>query len=325
MEQFTSSDPRLSRDVVENNNSNHITTDNQPKPQATSNGVRIWDALPLNPIIFNFISRAYAGLRSLASKWLNFPRYQPSPPAHILINVGAGNQIYRWTPGSVLTYNVDEGSFPNDFTAEHARRCLKRAAIEWNKGDIGVQFQDVPDDHPALFRLTYKSYDSEWPPALARSFFAGKLDDQRVFVYQSCFGEPYLEYMTTAFCHELGHILGLRHESAQDDADEARFPSYLLGRRNNLSIMNRYLHLHIYRIHVEDYAGAIRFYNARADEFRGYRIIDKNPKVFEKLWGTRGSLTMVTRGIVLGWLRRFLTNMIYFYIGRLRDTYQRFY
>lgn len=272
---------------MENDNSNHITTDNQPKPQATSNSVRIWDALPLNPIIFNFISRAYAGLRSLASKWLNFPRYQPSPPAHILINVGACNQIYRWTPGSVLTYNVDEDSFPNDFTAEYARNSLKDAAIEWNKGDIGVQFQDVPDDQPALFRLTYMSCNSTEPNALATSFYAGVLGDQRLFVYELSFGEPCLEHMTGTFCHELGHILGLRHESARDDADEACFPSYLLGRRNSFSIMNRYFDLNIYRIHEEDYAGARRFYNARTHEFRGYRIIDKNPKVSEKLWGTR--------------------------------------
>ncbi|KAI1660169.1 hypothetical protein F4813DRAFT_401152 [Daldinia decipiens] len=287
MEQFTSSNTRPSRDVVENDNLNLITTDNRSKPQATSNDIRVRGTLPLNPIIFRFgfVIRAYASLTSLASRWLTSSRCQPGPPAHVLIDVGMSNQIHRWTPGSVLTYNVDQGSFPNDFTAEYARNSLKGAATEWNKGDIGVRFQDVPDDQRALFRLTYTSYDRRHPNALAATFLPRVLGDQRLFVYQACFGESCIEHMTIAFCHELGHIIGLLHESAQDDGPHR--PSYLLGRRNNTSVMARYLNIHLYRIPEEDYAGARRFYSARSDEFHGYRIVDKNPKVFEKLWGTR--------------------------------------
>ncbi|KAI0852464.1 hypothetical protein F5Y00DRAFT_273096 [Daldinia vernicosa] len=196
--------------------------------------------------------------------------------------------------------------------------------MEWNIGNVGIRFQDVPDDQPALFRLTYMSYDSRHPTALAATFLPGVLGDQRLYVYQSCFGELYVERMTTAFCHELGHILGLRHESAEEDADEMTpcFPSYLLGRRNRFSIMTRSLHPNIYRIHEEDYAGVRRFYGARADEFRGYRIIDRDPKVYEKkLWGTYGR-TVFGSYALLRWLRISLVDIIYLYVERVRDTYQ---
>ncbi|KAI8965261.1 hypothetical protein F5Y11DRAFT_344704 [Daldinia sp. FL1419] len=162
---------------------------------------------------------------------------------------------YRWTPGAILTWSTDRDSFPDDDKASLARYGLERAAAKWNEGKIGVTFKEVEDDQPALIRLTYKFFSREKPTLMAEAFFPGSLGDQRLYVYELSFrvvGSD-LNSMAGVLCHELGHILGLRHEFAQEAEAERLYPSYLLGQRNGSSIMNYFEKVSDYRIQEDDY------------------------------------------------------------------------
>ncbi|KAI2782181.1 hypothetical protein F4815DRAFT_463994 [Daldinia loculata] len=208
---------------------------------------------------------------------------EPDPITSIFVHI-EHDYIYRWRPESTITFNVNRISFPSNGDADHAVKSLEKAASEWNKGKIGIQFEKVADDKPAVFQLVYSSkYD---PSQLAYSFLPGyPPEKQRLYVCAPCFNreEPHHEYMANVFCHELGHILGLRHEFA-DIRNERRWPSLLVGRRNNSSVMNYFEHPSLLCIQEDDYKGVKQLYNPRNSMLCGYIIIDKDPREFERVY-----------------------------------------
>ncbi len=49
---------------------------------------------------------------------------------------------------------------------------------------------------------------------LARAFFPNAEDLNTVFVYKRAFDPDTVNYQSNIFAHEVGHIIGLRHEFA---------------------------------------------------------------------------------------------------------------
>lgn len=79
--------------------------------------------------------------------------------------------------------------------------------------------------------------------ALASAFFPNPNDLSNLLVYNLAFAMPkWKENMWKVFMHELGHVLGLRHEFALDidpETGKARegFEAVQLGDRNDKSVM----------------------------------------------------------------------------------------
>ncbi|KAI1380025.1 hypothetical protein F4677DRAFT_302085 [Hypoxylon crocopeplum] len=206
---------------------------------------------------------------------------EPNSTSSIFVGVKHGGKIHRWVPGSTITFNANCESFPDLPYATYAARCLERAANEWHKDDLGVQFRRVPDDKPAVFQLMYSSQaysDDE----VASAFFPSDPPAKRqLYVYGKAFSKDNHEWMTNAFCHELGHIIGLRHEFAQ--LHERDLPSKQLGKTNRLSIMNYFGHLSQFRIQDTDYDGVRRLYKLNKGEYHGYKLVDVKPTHYARI------------------------------------------
>ncbi|EXJ63189.1 hypothetical protein A1O7_03635 [Cladophialophora yegresii CBS 114405] len=139
------------------------------------------------------------------------------------IVVGLDRTIPRWKPGSVINYATYADGYPNQEDAIYAANALIEAADSWNAVDFGVQFNWVPNLEDAAFVL---AYGKDKGSVLASAYFPNAEPLNTVWVYSFAFDkEPRVgrdgvtkfknyEIMKNVFQHELGHVLGLRHEFA---------------------------------------------------------------------------------------------------------------
>jgi hypothetical protein len=145
---------------------------------------------------------------------------QPDTVASIV--VGLDRIIPRWKPGSVINFATYADGYPGgEDDAIYAANALIAATDEWNAVNIGVSFKWVPDLEDASFVL---AYGGEKGTVLASAFFPNENALNTVYVYSFAFDKTATtskrgtfknyEIMKNVFLHELGHVLGLRHEFA---------------------------------------------------------------------------------------------------------------
>ncbi len=67
---------------------------------------------------------------------------------------------------------------------------------------------------------------------LARAFFPNTKDLNTMFVYKRAFDQDTVNFQVNIFAHELGHVLGFRHEFAPQEGG-----AVLFGPRNPSSVM----------------------------------------------------------------------------------------
>ncbi|KAJ9612593.1 hypothetical protein H2200_004190 [Cladophialophora chaetospira] len=137
------------------------------------------------------------------------------------IVVGLGRTIPRWKPGSTVNYATYADGYPSTDDAIYAANALIAAADEWNEVDFGVKFKWVPNLEDAAFVL---AYGGDKGTVLASAFFPNEDTLNTVWVYSFAFDKSpntsnrgtfkNYEIMKNVFLHELGHVLGLRHEFA---------------------------------------------------------------------------------------------------------------
>ena len=129
--------------------------------------------------------------------------------------VGIDEIVPRWdnTPPRTLQYWVHTRTFPTDADAQHAAAALEAAGNEWNKLSTGIAFAATTDRSSAHFYLVYEE-SPRGSTVLAQAFFPNEIN-QDVIVWSYAFElEPTGFPMKNVFMHELGHVLGLRHEFA---------------------------------------------------------------------------------------------------------------
>ena len=165
----------------------------------------------------------------------------------------------------------------------YASDAIDHAAEEWNRVcGQAVSFKRAPEDSPVDFRLACMEDDggqgtlaSSFFPGLPRrlmSYQTGSPIAPRIHLYPMCFKRPYRQAMYNVLCHELGHVLGLRHEF------EENIPSLRIGAVNEHSIMaypNRNSQWCEHYINDEDRNGLKELYSLK--EVKGYHIRDVDP------------------------------------------------
>ncbi|MCJ1437666.1 hypothetical protein MMC27_007053 [Xylographa pallens] len=162
----------------------------------------------------------------------NDPSYGPAPISNLAgttgdnapdepdsLVVGFGTIVPRWdvkqAGGRKLQYFVRVESFTTPEQARFAANMFQNAANTWHQLDLGVTIAETADQDNANFYLVYSVNATSGPgrDALARAFFPHEID-QDVIVFARAFDPRNTPIMDNAFQHEIGHILGLRHEFA---------------------------------------------------------------------------------------------------------------
>ncbi|KAJ4419662.1 hypothetical protein N0V82_004857 [Gnomoniopsis sp. IMI 355080] len=202
------------------------------------------------------------------------------------LRVGYGNNVPRWKKGSILTFNADSSTFPSRQARSLAKTALIRAAKRWNAMDLGVTLKLAKVNEPAVFQLVYcpdigtpdtSTYDGVF---LAHSFPPdAPAEDRKLVVYASHFDPYYVDSMTNTFLHEIGHILGLRHED-----EEADLPSVRFGPDNSKSIMKSPDHPRDLHIQETDVKWMQKFYAFSGQVLKGWRIIDVKVRSITEAW-----------------------------------------
>lgn len=79
---------------------------------------------------------------------------------------------------------------------------------------MGVKFKWVDSLEDAAF---VHACEGNGGDTLAKAFFSNSQDHNTMFIYQLAFQPNRINYMTSIFLHELGHVVGVRHELANQE------------------------------------------------------------------------------------------------------------
>jgi hypothetical protein len=171
-----------------------------------------------------------------------------------LVAVAPGGQIVRWRPGKTLNYCVLRTTFPGDQQYQRVVDDIATATRAW-QDTCGVEFAHMPqfDAHPdpasepgtiapeLVFTVRYIDAQGQF---IASAFFPTYPPKRRRVLVDPSFFSPNLGFNNVGvFRHELGHVLGFRHEHIQSGApavcpDEPTFDTKFLTEYDPRSVMH---------------------------------------------------------------------------------------
>ncbi|PNP55313.1 hypothetical protein THARTR1_04455 [Trichoderma harzianum] len=183
------------------------------------------------------------------------------------VRVGFGGEIPRWRKGSVLSYVLCEETFPPHLPMEGA---MRGATNEWQ--NIGATFKQVGRNDPATFAVIYEDGN---PTVYASAFFPNEAL-RKLTVFEHTLQAA--EHLVGILSHELGHILGLRHEFAHRRDEGRDHPSVLVGSENPQSVMNYFDDPKDFQVQEQDLKELKRFYEDGRVEYEGLSIRDIDPE-----------------------------------------------
>lgn len=139
-----------------------------------------------------------------------------------LTGIAANGKLVRWKPGMVLTYCI----LKSTFSEEHyqlVRENIAVAIADW-EGVCGVKFKYLsqldtsPTTQPAGVLFTVREIDASGQ-FIAMAFFPNDpANRRRVLIDPSYYDEGLPFDRVGVLRHELGHVLGFRHEHIRSGA-----------------------------------------------------------------------------------------------------------
>ena len=137
-------------------------------------------------------------------------------------------RVLRWAPGTVLTYCVLSETFPNDEQYEEVVDLMAEATGDWEEL-CGVDFHYLPEHDESegtgtpqdvLFSVRHINAGGDF---IASAFFPDDPRSRRRILIDPSFFTTRFD-QTGVLRHELGHVLGVRHEHIRSGAP-ARCPT----------------------------------------------------------------------------------------------------
>lgn len=144
----------------------------------------------------------------------------PLPEGHSdtpSIVVGVGPIVPRWDvsqANTTLKFFVRADTFSSVDDANHAAQAFQQAADEWNSLSLGIRISKSATKGNANFDLVYAVNNGPSEAGrYAEAFFPHQADAD-VIVTEFALSAKEKNILKNVFLHEIGHILGLRHEFA---------------------------------------------------------------------------------------------------------------
>ncbi|KAK4066164.1 uncharacterized protein Triagg1_8232 [Trichoderma aggressivum f. europaeum] len=216
-----------------------------------------------------FLRRTVVPLHTAVSKY----RCVTETYGYTEVRVGQGDHISRWLRDSKLTYTVDVESFPTLAEGMQVKAAMREAISMWR--GIGASFEDLGVDNigSATFVVRYDS--RRCSKTYASSFFPDQVPGELCVFNLALSNAPHL---ANILAHENGHILGLRHEFADEHHKEGRnLPCVLIGKKNSRSIMNYYEDPGQLQVTEQDLRGLKELYECNDETYKGLPIHDYDP------------------------------------------------
>jgi hypothetical protein len=199
----------------------------------------------------------------------------PAPTAATaeLVAVAVGGKLVRWRDGVTLSYCILKNSFADDREYRMVRQAIASATDAWER-TCGVRFGYSPsmDESPTTqvdgVKFTVRKLDAGGR-FIASAFFPNDPPSRRrVLIDPSFFADDLGFDRVGVLRHELGHVLGFRHEHIRSEApavcpDEDLGEGLPLGQYDPKSVMHYFcggVGSRELQISDVDVAGAQRLY-----------------------------------------------------------------
>jgi len=160
---------------------------------------------------------------------------QPDPQSASLVGIiTQGGKIVRWREGVTLTYCVLRGTFSSQEQYALVRVNMQKATADWQRV-CGVQFEHSADldespgaQNPGVL-FTVRGIDAGGQ-FIASAFFPNDPSSRRRVLIDGSYFNTSLRFDKVGVLrHELGHVLGFRHEHIRSDAPAACPDEELFG------------------------------------------------------------------------------------------------
>jgi Matrixin len=148
------------------------------------------------------------------------------PPSPELTGISQGGKTVRWKPGLVLSYRVVRETFIDPMNYEVVVANMRQATADW-EAICGVQFQhreeldNLPGVQPKGALFTVREIDTNGQVIAAAFFPNDPVSRRRVVIDPSYYGIDLEFDKVGVLRHELGHLLGFRHEHIRSGAPAA--------------------------------------------------------------------------------------------------------
>jgi hypothetical protein len=139
-----------------------------------------------------------------------------------LVGIVRGGRIVRWQPGTVITYCVLRKTFPKQEQYNEVVTHMTQATADW-EATCGVVFQHVPDADQSddvrpegvIFPVRHIDAGGEF---IAAAFFPNDPPSRRRMLIDPSYFTQSTFDRVGVLRHELGHVLGFRHEHIRSGA-----------------------------------------------------------------------------------------------------------